>query len=174
MAIEWTAIESALESARTAPELLAALTGSHAVEIEQMLDRIGASEAAGLLLEAQHAPSEQRRDRLTACLASVDKALAAGGQADKRALTRLGRRRRDQAAHFGDLAQCALLASLIDVEVGGEPDARRSRFAGGAMALETHIAAVRESASSGEAQAQAGCAREVFVRIGRFVRAEGG
>lgn len=171
----WATIETALEGSRTAPEMVAALAGSCAAETGEMLDRVGAGEAEHLLREAQHAQSAERRGKLAACLAVLDKTVVAGVQTHKGALPRFGRRRRDLASCYGDLALCALLASLIDVELGGEPEARRARFARAAMALESHVAAVREG-SAGEVEAteaEIRRAREIFARVGGLVRAGG-
>jgi len=175
VAMTWATIESALEGSRTAPEMVAALAGSCPVEIEEVLDRIGAGEAGRLLSEAQRAQSAERRGKLAACLAVLDKTVVAGGQTHKGALPRFGSRRRDLASRYGDLALCALLASLIDVELGGEPEARRARFARAAMALESHVAAVREG-SAGEVEAteaEIRRAREIFARVGGLVRTGG-
>lgn len=173
MTMAWTTIESALENSRTAPEIIAAPAGTSAAEIEQMLDRIGAGDAGVLLREAQRARPAERRAKLAACLAVLDKTVAAGGERDKAAMTRLGRRRRDRVERYGDLAQSALLASLIDIELGGEPEIRRARFAWAAIALESYIAAARGSAVDDDTEAQIGRARGVLVRVGGFLRADG-
>ena len=138
-----------------------------------MLDRIGAGGAWRLLLEAQRAHAAEHRAKLAACLAVMDKAVPPGVQTGKGALDRLGRRCGDRAARYGDMAQSALLACLIDIELGGDPEAWRARWAGAAVALESHLAAARESADGGYTDAQIRRAREVFTRVFWLARADG-
>jgi len=169
----WATIESALEGSRSAPEMIAALAGSCAADIEEMLDRIGAGDAGRLLREAGLLHSAERRGKLAACLAVLDGLPIAGGHTEKGALSRFGRRRRDLASRYGDLARCALLASLIDIELGGEPEARRARFARAAMALESYSAAAREGSAGEATEAEIRRARGIFIQVGGLVRAGG-
>ena len=172
MAIPWTTIESALGDGRAVPEVIAPLIRSCASEIETMFRRIGARDAGRLLMQAQSAHAAERRAKLTACLADLDDAVPEIGQLVKVAPARLWHRRRDQASRYLDVAQSALLAALIDIELGGDSEALRTRFASAATALECHIAAVPRDPADQEAETRIRQARGVFVRVSRFMRTD--
>ena len=168
----WATIESALGDGRAAPEIIAALSRSSAAEISELSRRIGVGNAGRLLLQARSAHAAERRAKLTACLAVLDKAVAAGGRPPHSALAVLRLRHSDQASRYRDVAQCALLATLIDIELGGALEARRSRFAAALTALESHFAAMRRQAPGQDTETYVGQARGVFLRVGGLARGD--
>lgn len=126
MTLTWVAFESALSGHLAPPGALDALAASSMEELQAILDRVGADEAGRLLAEALSAGSRTRPSKLAACLEIIDRQLPVG-RLRKSLLTR---RRVGWAgqARNGDAVRAALVASLIDAELGGDPERLRSRL----------------------------------------------
>lgn len=161
----WASFESALGGHRSASGALAALTMSCMPDLQAMLDRIGAGEAGPLLAAAQAAGSQERRSKLAAGLEIIDHHVPVDDRVTKQA--RFGRRRvsTSQLSPGIDMVLTALVASLIDSDLGGDAERLRARVAVAASGMERVLAADLHGLSKSDRVTEASAARRVLQRV---------
>jgi hypothetical protein len=165
MTMTWAAFAAALNGRRDASGALDALTTAAMPDLQAMLDAIGAGEAGPLLAQSRAADPQRRRTKLAAALDIIDGRVPVNARVTQRAL--FGRRHNSTAQFFpsGDRVRSALVASLIDSELGGEPERLRTRVATAATGFETALAAERSGRSTGDQAAEMADARRALQYV---------
>jgi len=132
-------------------------------DVQAMLDRIGADEAGRLLAQALTAESQTRLSKLAASLAVIDRHLPVGRV--KRSV--LSSRRHVWVGQVpnGDSARSALLASLIDSVLGGDPEGLRTRLFVVSAWWEGAVAADLDGLSKSDRRTETSAARRVLQRV---------
>lgn len=166
----WATFESALDGARDASVVLDALRVSSMAEVQETLGGIGAGEAGPLLAHLQAAGSLERRSKLAASLDIIDRYLVIDAPVAKRR-GRFGPTHlwTGQATRYGDMARAALLAGLIDSELGGDAEGQRRRFALALTAVEGHLAAERDRLTTDDFNTEDTEGRRVCLGVSRLV-----
>jgi hypothetical protein len=163
MTLTWAAFESALSGHLHPSGAIDALTVSSAVDIRAMLGRIGAGEAGRLLADALTAESETRLSKLAASLDIIDHHLPVGRVRKSTMLSRrsvwVGQ------VPTGDSVRSALVASLIDAELGGDPERLRARIAVVATGWEGVVAADLNGLSKSDRAAETSAARRALQTV---------
>lgn len=163
MTLTWTAFESSLSGHSTPFAAIDALTTASMEEVQVMLDGIGAGEAGGLLAAVRAAESETRLSKLAAALEIIDRRLPAG-RVRKATLFSRGSVRAGQLPD-ADSVRCALLASLIDAALGGDPEGLRARIAVAATGWERALAAELNGLSKSGRETETTAARRVLQAV---------
>ena len=171
MTMTWAAFESAISGATDAREALDALATSSMDDIQAMLDSVGVGDAGRLLAKALTADAPERQTTLAASLRIIDDHLPAKSET-RHGL--LGRRiaKPDRIFLDGDTIRSILLASLIDSELGGDPEDLRSRAASAAMQWETAVNAELKGLPRKEYNAQAKAGRRVLQKVMQLLLAD--
>jgi hypothetical protein len=163
MTLTWAAFESALSEHLDPSGAIDALTTSSAEDVQAMLDRIGAGEAGRLLADALTADSETRLSKLAASLDIIDRHLPVG-----RVRKSVMLHRRSVWAGQppnGDSVRSALLASLIDAELGGDPKRLRARIAVVATGWDGVVAADLNGLPKSARETETSAARRVLQTV---------
>jgi len=164
MTMTWATFESALSGQSDASNALDSLTTSRMDDVQAMLGRIGAGEAGRLLTKALMVESQERRAKLAAGLDIIDDRLPVGRV---RRQSRFSRRYvwAGQDSPNSDMIGAALPASLIDAELGGDPEALRTRVANVAAWWEPAIATDLNGLSTSDRGAELSAARRVLQTV---------
>jgi hypothetical protein len=169
MTLTWAAFETALSGQLDPSGAIDALGKPSMENLQATLESIGAGEAGRLLADALTADAVTRPSKLAASLEVIDQHLPVG-QARKPTLLR---RRRlgegGQAAPTADSIRSALVASLIDAELGGDPERLRTRIAVAAASWDSAVVANLNGLSKGDRNAEMSAARRVLQLVLRLL-----
>ena len=170
MTLTWAAFESALSGHLDPSGAINALIMSSAEDVRAMLDRIGAGEAGRLLADALTAESETRVSKLAAGLDIIDHHLPVGRVRKSVMLSR----RSVWAGQVpnGDSVRSALVASLIDAALGGDPERLRARIAVVATWWDGVVAAELNGLSKSAREAETSAARRVLQAVIKLLLSE--
>lgn len=170
MTLTWTAFQAALDGAPDPSGAIDALTASSALDLPAMLDRIGAAEAGRLLTEALTADREARLATLAASLDIIESHLPAGRVSKPSIFSR--RSAWTGAAPTADSVRSALVASLIDAALGGDPEQLRTRITVVATQWETAVQPELKGLSKADRDAETSAARHVLQAVIKLLLAD--
>jgi hypothetical protein len=156
----WAALETVLGGHLDASGALDALTTSSMQDVQAMLDGIDAGEAGRLLAEALTAEPQTRLAKLAAGLEIIDQRLPTGQV--RRAAVFGWRRGWVGETSNGDSIRAALLASLIDAVLGGDPEGLRTRAVAATAGWEGAIVPELKGLSKRDVQAEIMAGRRVL------------
>jgi hypothetical protein len=156
MAMTWTTFTAALDGADDASAALNALIEFAMPDLQDSLDLVGAAEAGPLLASALKAEASERRAHLDAALEILDARLDTIAP-------------HDPETDYSNVMRTALVGSLIDAELGGDPETRRRRAALAAEAYETHLASSRSRLGKRELSDEAAAGRLVLAAVFKLV-----
>lgn len=164
----WTFFEAALDRADDASAALDALTASYLPELTEILAAVGAEEAAPLLGEARTAaePAE-RHAKLEAVLDIIDPALDVYTPLTTVPVQGLGAIDDvgGPGADFGDVARVAVLAALIDAELGSDAGMRRRRALMAVTAMNVRFATQKGLQSKKDRSDEFRASNRVFAKV---------
>jgi hypothetical protein len=163
MTMQWATLETAFAGRNNAADALDALVVSSMRDVETMLEGIGAGEAGRMLAEALRAESRERRTKLAASLGIIDKHLPVGRV--KRQILNLQQWVWAGERPAGDALRSALLASLMDSELGGDPERLRERISTASTWWEEAIAPELSALPASDRSAEMSTARRVLQNV---------
>lgn len=163
MTLKWATLEMALGGRGNAADALDALAISSMRDVESMLERLGAGEAGRMLARALPAEAAERRSGLAASLGIIDDHLPVG-RVKRQILSRqrwvwVGER------PTGDALRSALLASLMDSELGSDPERLRERVSTASMWWEEAIVPELRDLPASDRTAEMSAARRVLQSV---------